>query len=597
MTESSRKREQAIGSGFEEQALEGLSELQILRRLTGYMRPYWAWFAVSLALIPVVTGLHVLEPHLLQLAIDDHLVPGQPDGLGTIAALYGFAVVGRAVAAFAQRWLMQVAGLRALRDLRQAAFDHVQTLSVSFFHRSPVGRLMSRITTDVESIHDALASGIVTMAADILTLSVIVVVLLSKDWKLALVSFTVAPPLIALTALFRHYMRRAFREIRVKIGRLYAHLQESITGMEVIQLFVRENVSSQEYDAINEDHRNANFLAIGADASLFALVDTVGTIAVAVIIWYGSGQVLQEAVTLGALVAFIEYMQRFFVPIRDLAQKYNMLQVAVTAAERVFGLLDTDERLPQDGGAPPPEGAFDVEFDDVWFAYQGEDWVLKGVSFRVEAGEKVAFVGHTGAGKTTIMSLLLRLYDVQKGVIRVNGRDVRDYDLQALRRSFAVVRQDVFLFSGTAADNIALGKPVSHADVVRATEIAGLPRISPRWNEPQNHQIAERGGNLSAGEKQLLAFARAVAHDPHALILDEATANVDTETERLVQETMEFLMQRQTSLIVAHRLSTIQKANRIVVLDKGAVAEVGSHEELVARGGVYEKLYRLQHAA
>jgi ATP-binding cassette subfamily B protein len=423
------------------------------------------------------------------------------------------------------------------------------------------------------------------------------VILLVKDWKLALWSFTVLPFLVALTWVFRYFMRRAYREIRVKIARLYSHLQESISGMPVMQLFVRENVSAEEYVDINEDYRDANFLSIRYDAMLYAVVETVGSIAVGVIIWYGSGQVLQEAITLGVLVAFIEYMQKFFVPIRNLAQKYNQFQSAIASGERIFQLLDNDERLPEKAQPDAlPDGPLRIEFDDVWFAYNEDEWILRGVSFEVDAGEKLALVGHTGAGKTTITSLLLRLYDVDRGAIRINGVDIRELDLDAYRRSFAVVLQDVFLFKGTIRENIALSDDQPLEEIIEAATTVRAHKLVQRYDDTYDHPVEERGGNLSAGEKQLIAFARALAHHPEFLILDEATANVDTETEALIQEAVEQLLAQQTSIAIAHRLSTIQNADRILVLHKGEVVESGSHDELVAMGGHYEKLYRLQYA-
>jgi ATP-binding cassette, subfamily B, multidrug efflux pump len=439
----------------------------------------------------------------------------------------------------------------------------------------------------------------ITMIGDIITLVGIVVILLWANWQLAFASFTVLPILLVLTALFRFFLRKAFREIRVKIARLYAHLQESITGMAVIQLFVRENITRDEYRDINADYRDANIRSIRYDAMLYALVETIGSIAIGAIIWYGSGQALEGAITLGLLVAFIEYMQKFFVPIRDLAQKYNLLQSAMASSERVFQLLDTQDRLPV---APEPvsfpEGPLEIEFRNVWFAYTDEEWVLKDVSFTIRPCEKVAFVGHTGAGKTTITNLLTRMYDVTRGQILVNGVDIRELDLAAYRRRFAVVLQDCFLFQGTVFDNLTFGdEDVTVDRVYEAARVVHAHHRIEHLPRGYDSHVAERGGNLSSGEKQLLSFARALVRGPDVLILDEATANVDTDTEALIQDAIERLMAQQTSLVIAHRLSTIQKADRIIVLHRGELLEMGRHDELVAAGGHYSKLYRLQYAA
>ncbi|MBA2665224.1 MAG: ABC transporter ATP-binding protein [Bradymonadaceae bacterium] len=588
----------AIGSGFAEQKLGTYSDGAILWRLWGYMRPYRLVFLVCLLLLPILSGVSLMQPWLLQIAIDDYLIPAKMEGIELVALAFGATILGRAILEFTQFYLMQFAGQRALRDLRNQVFGHVQGLSASFFKKNPIGRLMARMTTDVESLQEALSSGMITMVGDVITLAAIVVILLLKNWKLALVCFTVVPILLIFTSIFRYLLRTAFREVRIKIARLYAHLQESITGMSVIQLFVRERVSAAEYRDINEDYRDANIRSIRYDAMLYSLVETIGSVTIGAIIWYGSGQALDGLVTLGVLVAFIEYMQKFFVPIRDLAQKYNLLQSAMASSERIFQLLDTDERIAR--AARPtalPAEAFEIEFRDVWFAYNDEDWILRGISFVVTPGDKVALVGHTGAGKTTIIALLTRLYDVTRGQILINGIDIREFDLHEYRRRFAVVLQDVFLFQGTIFENLSLGvEGLDEAEVIAAAQAVHAHPMILRQGDGYAHQVAERGSNLSSGEKQLLAFARALVRKPDVLILDEATANVDTDTEALIQDAVEVLMARQTSLVIAHRLSTIQKADRIIVLHKGELIETGTHDELVVQDGHYGTLYRLQYA-
>ena len=597
-SESQEIPRQKIGSAFTEEALGEISDRVLIGRLWGYMRPYSGIFIFCLLLLPVISALQLVRPWLLQIAIDDFLVPQTLEGFWVVLVAFGLAVLGASLVQFLQFWLMQLAGQRALRDLRQAVFDHVQSLAVSFFHKNPVGRLMTRMTTDVESLAEALSSGMITMLGDLFTLFGTVMILLILDWRLALVSLAVLPILIVITAVFRYLLRKAYREIRVNVARLYAHLQESIGGMSVIQLFVRERVSAREYQSINRDYRDAYVRAIRWDASLYAIVETIGSVTIGLIIWYGSGQVLEGVVTLGVLVAFIEYMNNFFIPIRDLAQKYNLLQSAMASSERIFGLLDTDESVDDDGTQPPPEGPFTIEFENVWFAYdaRAEDWILRDISFRVESGEKLALVGHTGAGKSTIINLLMRLYDVQRGRILIDGVDIRDYQLRPLRRRFAVVLQDAFLFDGSVRDNVTLGRDIEEEAFEEAVNASNAYTIARRYAAGFDHHVAERGANLSSGEGQLISFARALAHSPDVLILDEATANVDTETESLIQEAVERLMQRQTSLVIAHRLSTIRNADRILVLDHGQVVESGAHDELVKGDGPYRTLYRLQYA-
>ncbi len=588
----------AIGSSFQEKKLGEFSDVGVLKRLWVYMRPYKWLFGLCLLLLPVLTAVSLAQPWLLQIIIDDYLIPGELGGLWIILAIYAGTILGQALFTFLQQYVMLYAGQKALFDLRQELFEHVQGLSSSFFKKNPVGRLMARLTTDVESLQEALSSGIITMIGDLITLTAIVVILLFMNWQLALVSFAVVPPLVICTLVIRHFLRKAFREVRVKIARLYAHLQESITGMKVIQLFVREHVSADEYKEINAEYRDANIRSIRYDALLYSLVEAVGAITIGAIIWYGSGQALEGLVTLGVLVAFIEYMQKFFIPIRDLAQKYNFLQAAMASSERIFQLLDTDERIDvHPDPTPLPERPFRIEFKNVRFGYNDDEMVLNDISFTIEPCEKVALVGHTGAGKTTIICLLCRLYDVTGGQILINGIDIRDFDVQELRSHFAVVLQDVFLFRGSLWENLTLGEDLSRTEVDEAVALVRADAMIHRMPEGYDHPIAERGANLSSGQKQLLAFARALLRRPEILILDEATANVDTDTEALIQEAIEELLAHQTSLVIAHRLSTIQKADRILVLDKGRLIEEGSHDELLDSGGHYSKLHQLQYAA
>ncbi len=581
----------------DERELGRISDIALMRRLWRWMRPYKLTFLACLLLLPAAYGMSLLQPHLVQLAVDRHLVPQHLAGLEVYAFAFLASVVCEYGLRFGQMYLMQLAGQRALRDLRCAAFDRLQQLDLAFFHRNPVGRVMSRLTTDVDALNEALSSGVVTIIGDLTMLAAIVVILLLKNWQLALITFITVPVLVGLTALFRILMRKAYRVSRVKIARLNANLQEAVTGMSIIQLFRHEQASFREYEEINRDYRGAAFSMIRWDAMLYAIVEMISSITIALIIWYGAGQAINDLVTLGVLVAFIQYVEKFFVPIRDLSQKYTMVQSAMAASERIFQLLDEEVTVLEDDDALPiARLERGIEFRNVWFAYTDDNWVLRDVSFSIKRGESLALVGHTGAGKSTITALLSRFYDVQQGHILVDGVDIRRYRVDDLRALFSVVLQDGFLFTGSLGDNVTLGVDgVSSADVDHAASIVGLDRLVQRFNGGYDHPILERGGNVSTGERQLITFARALARRPDVLVLDEATANVDTETEAWIQSAIERMLSHQTSIVVAHRLSTIQRVDRIVVLHHGEVAQIGSHDELVAVDGIYRTLVRLQY--
>jgi ATP-binding cassette subfamily B protein len=573
------------------------ADASLLRRLWSYARVYKIQFLFALVMLPVASAMGLIQPHLLQLAIDDHLTVGRWDGLGTLALVFLATLVIQFTLQSGQFYLMQWVGLRTLSDMRVALFRHVHTLRMAFFHRNPVGRLMTRLTTDVDSLQDAVSGGMITVIADLITLIGIVVILLVKNWRLALITFLCVPLLLGLSIIFRLLMRKAYQVIRIKVARLYAYLQEAVSGMVVVQLFNHEEKSGAEFELINREHRDAQYEQIRWDAMLFAVVETISSVAVALIIWYGCGQALADRVTLGVLVAFVEYVRRFFIPIRDLAQKYAMFQSALASLEKIFALFDNTDRI-QSPESPVANDSLEhrIEFKGVWFAYNDENWVLEDVSFTIERREKVAIVGRTGAGKSTVIGLLTRLHDVDRGEITIDGVDIREWDPAVLRRLFATVLQDPFLFSGDVLRNITLDDPnVTVEAALAAARAVNVMPFLERRGEGLHLAIAERGSNLSTGEKQLVAFARALARDPQILILDEATASVDTETEALVQEAVGVLLEGRTSLVIAHRLSTIRTVDKIVVLHNARVAEQGSHEELIKADGLYARLYRLQY--
>ena len=598
---------------LEEEVLGKAYDSRLMRRLLRYMRPYRKVVAASLLLLLVDSILQIIGPLLTKLAVDRYLEPVRHaqvlpfldawlshnsfTGLTQIAVLYLAVVVLGFFFDFGQTYLMQWTGQQAMFDLRRELMTHLQTLDIAYFDKNPVGRLVTRITTDVDVLNDLFASGLVTILGDILMLSFVILAMLRLSPGMTGLMLAVMPVVVFVTMRFRRTASQSYRRIRVAIAKINAYLQEHIAGIAVLQLFNREERSRQEFAKINRDHMVAFKDSITAYGWFYPTVEFLGMLALALLLGYGGIRIRQGALTLGVLVAFFQYGLRFFRPIQDLSEKYNILQGAMAASERVFKLLDTQPVIVSpESPASFPEGPVDIEFDHVWFAYNDEDWVLRDVSFRVAPRETVAIVGHTGAGKTTLTNLLLRFYDVQRGAIRIGGIDVRRFNLVDLRSRFGVVLQDAYLFTGNIDSNIRLGTGhITAEDVRSAAERVNLLDFIDELPDRFDTPVRERGSGFSTGQKQLISFARALAHDPRILILDEATSSVDTETELRVREALTRLVSNRTSVVIAHRLSTIQRAERIIVMHKAQLREMGTHQELLALRGIYWKLYQLQY--
>jgi len=653
----------------EEEVLGKAYDSRLMRRLLTYLRPYRWQVTVAIASILLKSGADVLGPYLVKVTVDRYLAPVpssasglwswlSPDpfeGVAQISAIYLGLLIFTFVLEFLQTYFMQWTGQQVMFDLRSQIFRHLQRMHVAFYDKNPVGRLVTRVTTDVDALNEMFTSGVVSIFEDFFVLAGILAIMLCMNWKLALITFAVLPFIILATKIFRDKVRDSYRRIRIAIARINSYLQEHVGGMVVLQLFNRERKAYTRFSEINRSHMDAYKDSILAYACYYPVVDLLSAVAIACVIWYGGLDVLakrsvtsvaldfrqhsfipfhrvETVASLGVLIAFIQYAQRFFRPIMDFSEKYNILQSAMAASERIFKLLDSPVAVISPAITKKPEGPGRIEFDHVWFAYrevadetgkgveapdQGgpaalgrpssasgngrftasePDWVVRDVNFAIAPGETIAVVGHTGAGKTTLISLLLRFYDVQKGAVRIDGVDVRDMDLADLRSRFGVVLQDPFLFSGTIGGNIRLGTTrIQDAHIQQAAEDVNLSEFIRALPNGFNEEVRERGSTLSTGQKQLISFARALAHEPRILILDEATSSVDTETEFRVREALARMVEGRTSLIIAHRLSTIQRADKIIVMHKGRVREMGTHQELLALRGIYYKLYQLQY--
>jgi ATP-binding cassette, subfamily B, multidrug efflux pump len=581
----------------QEEILGKAYDLRLIRRLWKYIHPYRRLFWLAMLLLPLQQAFGLAQPYLMKIGIDQYIAQRDLSGLQNVGFLFLGALAGETVMVFFHYYLTMAVAQRCLADLRVEIFAHVQKLPMSYFDRNPVGRLVTRTTTDVDVLQEMFSSGVMTLISDFLMVIWIVGIMFYLHAELALVSLALIPLMAVAINFFRVKARRTYRQIRERIARINAYLGEAISGMSIIQLFAREEKTYSEFDRLNADHRDAYHLSNLYEAALYSMVEAAGSVSVALLLWYGGGEVLHGVIGIGTVVAFKEYLHRFFVPLRDFSQKYAVMQSAMSSAERIFQLLDTPVTIesPKNAVVPKPFRG-EVVFDRVWFHYKAGDPVLKGVSFRIEPGEKIAVVGATGSGKTTIIKLLNRFYDIQKGSIKVGGVDVRDWDLQALRRHIGVVLQDVFLFSGDIRTNLALGdRSVPLERIEEAARCANADRFIRPLPEGFGAHVRERGSNFSGGQRQLLSLARVLVFQPEILVMDEATSSVDTETEALIQDAMERVMRDRTCLLIAHRLSTIRNADRIIVLHHGEVREIGSHAELMERRGIYRRLYQLQY--
>ena len=593
-----RKSESKDGQRQDAPGLDG----RLLRRIGQYLRPYTWWVVLALGLTLGASLLGPLRPWLIQKAIDNYIVIGDLDGLGRIVLFLVLALVGEGVLSFAQNYLTQWIGQHAIYDLRTTLFRHVQNQSLSFFDRTPIGRLITRTTSDVEALSDVLSSGLVVIMGDLFRLIFITYFMFTLDVTLALVTLAVMPLMVWVTFWFRKNARAMYRETRKQVARLNSFMQEHVTGMSIVQLFNREDEEMRRFEGINDDHRQAQINTIFYFAIFWPAVQIVADVALGAIIWFGGLQAMTGTLTLGIVIAFIQYARQFFEPIRNLSNQYDTLQRALAGAERIFGLLDTDHALDEDEEPVEMDRVRgEIEFRNVWFAYEDDDegepnWVLKDVSFKAEPGQTVALVGATGAGKSTIMNVLLRFYEIQRGEILVDGVDIRRLRLRDLRRHIGMILQDVFLFSGSIEKNLTLeDDSISEDEMRRAAELVQADRFIDTLPKGYQQDVKERGASLSQGQRQLLSFVRALVYDPEVLVLDEATSSVDTETEELIQQALEALMEGRTTLAIAHRLSTIQDADQILVLHKGEIRERGTHQELLAMDGLYRKLYELQY--
>lgn len=572
------------------------TDRKLLGRVLPYLLPYWKFVAVGVALVLVNTGAQLAGPYLTRIAIDDHIAVGDIAGLTGILGLYAAMLALGFAAAYGQAWIVNLFGQRVMRDIRRDVFDHIQKLHTGWFDRNPIGKVVTRATSDVDALNELLSSGVVMIITDVVLLVGIMAALLWMNWQLALVTFAAVPALFTAGWIFRRRVRPAFRRVRAAVSAVNGFIQETLTGMEVLQLFRQERRRAREYRQLNREHTGAHLETVLCFSIFYPVVEMITAVTIAVIVGYGGSRISTGTLTVGGLVAFLMYSEMFFRPIRDLTEKFNILQGALAASERIVGLLDTEPEIATRANALAPAHRHgSLALEGVSFAYDEEDWVLRDIELRIAPGETVALVGHTGSGKTTLAALLLRLYDVQRGAVRVDGRDVKQWPLEELRREFSMVQQDVHLFSGSVLDNIRLGdESITEETARRAAEAAEVANWARHLPQGLETPLGERGGGLSQGQRQLVGIARVMARRSRVLVLDEATSSVDPETEHAVQTALTRVLENRTSLVIAHRLSTIRGADRIVVLHRGRIRETGTHAELLAAGGIYRRLYELQ---
>jgi ATP-binding cassette, subfamily B, multidrug efflux pump len=572
-------------------------DAKLMKRLLGYVKPYKKYVFLAIILNIIVAGLGPIRPYLTKLAIDDDIKNKDYNGLLIITLVLAGSLLLQALIQYYLTYYTEYMGQKIIFDLRTKLFAHIQKLALRFFDKTPIGRLVTRVTNDVESLNEMFSSGIVMVFSDLFIILWIFAFMFFMDWQLSLVTLSVLPVLFYGTFLFRRKVRDSYRDVRFHLARLNSYMQEHVTGMNVVQIFNKQKEELNKFSSINKDHTDANIKSIFYYAIFYPTVEFLSSIAFALIIWYGGGQVISGYMTIGVLFAFIQYTEMFFRPIRDLSEKYNIMQTAMASSERIFKLLDNDTFVKNpDNPVPLNKLTGKVEFRNVWFAYNDEDYVLKNISFDINPGESVAIVGATGAGKTSLINILTRFYDINKGQILVDNIDIKTVDKRDLRKYISTVLQDVFLFSGTIRSNINLNNPEITDDIIiEAARNVGAHKFIMSLPNQYDEEVKEKGATLSVGQKQLLSFARALAYNPQILILDEATSSVDTETEILIQQAIEKLLVGRTAIVIAHRLSTIQNADKILVMHKGELREMGNHQELLAKRGIYYRLYQLQY--
>ena len=571
-------------------------DFKILKRLFGYAKPYKGIFVFLVVLTFLVAILGPLRPYLVSIAIDEYVAIGDFQGLLMMIGILTGLLLLQTLAQYAHTYFSDWLGQHIIRDIRVQLYEHILRLRLKFFDRNPIGRLVTRNISDVETLSDVFSQGVAALIGDLLQLVVILGIMFYTDWRMTLISLSTLPLLIISTYVFKEKIKSAFNEVRNAVANLNSFVQEHITGMNIIQIFNSEEREYKKFKAINNEHRKANLRSVLYYSIYYPVAEVIQAIGIGLLVWYGAKGVIEEFTSIGVLIAFIMYIQMFFRPIRMIADRFNTLQMGVVSTSRIIKLLDSREHISDEGSREPSGIKGKVEFDGVWFAYEDENYVLKDISFQADPGMTIALVGATGAGKTSIINLLSRFYEINRGIIRIDDVDIKEYTLTGLRKNIGVVMQDVFLFSGSIKDNITLGNPgISDEEIMEAARLVGAANFINRLPGKMHYHVMERGSTLSVGQRQLISFIRAMVYDPKVIVLDEATSSVDTETEELIQRAIETVLKGRTSIVIAHRLSTIQKADRILVLEKGEIKETGSHDELLTKGGYYSQLYKIQY--